>query len=117
MSRSDGHADAAGPAPIFAALGDETRLSLLAELSAGGSRSIAALSADRRLTRQAVTKHLHVLEQAGLVESLRVGRESRYALRPGGIGQARSYLDRVAAGWDEALGRLKLLVEEAAGEG
>ena len=95
---------APGPAPVFAALGDPTRLSLLMTLSDGGARSIAALSADRGLTRQAVTKHLHVLEHAGLVSSLRVGREP--------IQGARSYLEMVSAQWDEALGRLKALVEE-----
>ena len=103
---------APGPAPVFAALGDPTRLSLLMTLSDGGARSIAALSADRGLTRQAVTKHLHVLEHAGLVSSLRVGRESRYAYRPEPSQGARSYLEMVSAQWDEALGRLKALVEE-----
>jgi DNA-binding transcriptional ArsR family regulator len=117
MSAADERLSAVDPARIFAALGDDTRLSLLADLSAGGPRSIAALSADRKLTRQAVTKHLHVLQQAGLVASIRVGRESRYTFRPDPLGIARDYLDRVSAQWDEALGRLKLLVEAPAGEG
>lgn len=101
----------ADPAPVFAALGDRTRLSLLATLSDGGPRSIAALSSDTTLTRQAVTKHLHVLEKAGLVRSLRVGRESRFAYRPEPIAAARSYLEGVSAQWDDALGRLQALVE------
>jgi len=99
------------PAPIFAALGDRTRLSLLMKLSDGRTRSIAMLSADTRLTRQAVTKHLHVLEEAGLVSSSRVGRESRFAYRPEPIADARSYLDTVSAQWDDALSRLRALVE------
>ena len=111
MSAADGGAGAAS-ARVFAALGDETRLSLLAVLSAGETRSIASLSADRALTRQAVTKHLHVLEEAGLVACVRVGRESRYTFRPDPLGVARSYLDQVSMQWDEALGRLKKLVEE-----
>ena len=99
------------PAPVFAALGDRTRLSLLMKLSDGQSRSIAKLSADTELTRQAITKHLHVLEQAGLVSSLRIGRESRFAYRPDPIADARSYLDTVSAQWDDALSRLRALVE------
>ncbi|MBB4183528.1 ArsR/SmtB family transcription factor [Sinorhizobium terangae] len=100
-----------GPVEVFAALGDPTRLSLLTKLSDGATRSIAMLSADTKLTRQAVTKHLHVLERAGLVQSIRVGRESQFGYRPGPIAEARSYLDRVSAQWDEALARLKALVE------
>ncbi|MHB8528285.1 MAG: ArsR/SmtB family transcription factor [Caulobacteraceae bacterium] len=101
-----------GPAPVFAALGDRTRLSLLSKLSDGQGRSIARLSADTRLTRQAITKHLRVLEGAGLVNSRRVGRESRFAYRPAPILQARSYLEAVSAQWDEALARLRALVED-----
>lgn len=100
------------PAPVFAALGDATRLSLLMTLSDGRTRSITMLSADTRLTRQAVTKHLRVLEQAGLVTSARAGRESRFAYRGAPLGAARTYLDRISAQWDEALLRLKVLVEE-----
>ena len=99
------------PTPVFAALGDRTRLSLLMTLSDGERRSIARLSADSRMSRQAVAKHLHVLEEAGLVESVRVGRESRFAYRPGPLAHARSYLDDVARQWDESLGRLRDLVE------
>lgn len=99
------------PAPIFAALGDPTRLALLAKLSSGETQSITKLAADTRLTRQAITKHLRVLEKAGLVRSLKVGRESQFILRPGRIEAARSYLDQVAAQWADALSRLRAFVE------
>jgi len=112
MSNPSLQAAAPDPAPVFAALGDRTRLSLLARLSDGRTRSIAALSADTRLTRQAVTKHLHVLESAGLVSSLKVGRESRFAYRPEPVADARAYLDAVSAQWDQVLSRLRALVED-----
>jgi DNA-binding transcriptional ArsR family regulator len=111
MSNASPQAGAPGPAPVFAALGDPTRLSLLMKLSDGRTQSIARLSADTRLTRQAVTKHLHVLEKAGLVRSVRDGRESRFAYRPEQITDVRAYLERVSTQWDEALARLKALVE------
>lgn len=111
MSSPDTQAAASNPAPVFAALGDRTRLSLLVKLSDGQTRSIAKLSADTTLTRQAVTKHLHVLQHAGLVSSTRVGRESQFALRPEPIVEARSYLDAVSAQWDGALSRLRAFVE------
>lgn len=103
---------AAEQAIVFAALGDPTRLSLLGTLSDGRSHSIVALSADAKMTRQAVTKHLRVLEKAGLVRSVREGRESRFATRPETVTLARDYLDQVSAGWDEAFARLKAHVEE-----
>jgi DNA-binding transcriptional ArsR family regulator len=103
--------EAGNPAPIFAALGDPTRLRLVTKLSDGHGRSISALSADAQMTRQAVTKHLRVLESAGLVNSTRIGRESRYACRPEAIAQAKSYLDMVSAQWDDALSRLRAHVE------
>jgi len=96
---------------VFAALGDPTRLVLLAQLSDGAPRSISALSAGSDLTRQAVTKHLRVLEKAGLVASVRVGRESRFEFRPEPVADARSYLDTVSAQWDTALARLRAFVE------
>lgn len=103
---------AADPAPIFAALGDRTRLSLLMKLSDGRAWSIARLSADASLTRQAITKHLRVLEGAGLVEGRRIGRESRFALKREALAEARSYLDQVSRHWDDALSRLRVFVEE-----
>jgi DNA-binding transcriptional ArsR family regulator len=99
------------PAVVFAALGDRTRLALLTKLSDGKPRSIAGLAADTDITRQAVTKHLHVLESAGLVTSSRSGRESQFAFRPEPINQLRAYLDDVANQWDDALKRLRVFVE------
>ena len=99
------------PAPIFAALGDATRLSLLMTLSDGQTRSIARLCAGSKLTRQAITRHLRVLEAAGLVASVRVGRESRFVYRPEPVAEAKSYLDGVCAQWDDALARLRAFVE------
>lgn len=112
MSNASIDIGARSPAPVFAALGDRTRLGLLEKLSDGRPRSIAKLSADTRLTRQAVTKHLHVLESAGLVSSIRIGRESRFAYRPEPVAEARSYLESVSAQWDEALARLRAFVED-----
>jgi DNA-binding transcriptional ArsR family regulator len=98
-------------APVFAALGDETRLSLLATLSNRAPSSIAQLTAGFDLTRQAVTKHLRVLENAGLVRSVRSGRESLFELDPKPINEAKEYLDSVSAQWEHALSRLKAFVE------
>jgi DNA-binding transcriptional ArsR family regulator len=98
-------------APIFAALGDPTRLSLVAKLCAGPPCSIAKLTEDTRLTRQAVTKHLRVLQQARLVRSARAGRESRFELNPGPIIASKHYLDLVSKQWDDALERLRNFVE------
>lgn len=101
-----------GPASIFAALGDETRLRLIALLCAGGMLSITQLTSSTKVTRQAVTKHLQVLAQAGLVRDQRVGRERRWELVPDRIEEARRALDVITRKWDEALGRLRLAVEE-----
>src|SRR4051794_9041879 len=98
-------------ASVFAALGDETRLSVLARLAKGEPESISRLTEGTRLTRQAVTKHLRVLEGAGVVRSVRVGRESRFTLEPKPIDEARAYLNLVSQQWDDALGRLKTFVE------
>lgn len=99
-------------ASVFAALGDGTRLGLLAKLVDGEPLSIARLTEGTRLTRQAVTKHLRVLEEAGVVVSTKSGRESRFALDPRPIVSAQEYLDHVARQWDTALARLKALVEK-----
>jgi DNA-binding transcriptional ArsR family regulator len=98
-------------APIFAALGDETRLRIVARLSAGGPMSIARLTRDASVTRQAVTKHLHVLAHAGLARSSRLGRESVWELQPEPLEAARNCLDGISAQWDAALDRLKMFVE------
>jgi DNA-binding transcriptional ArsR family regulator len=90
-------------APIFAALGDETRLRLVARLSAGGPQSIVRLTAGSEITRQAVTKHLLVLAEAGLVRGTRKGRESRWALEPERLEVARRYLDLISEQWTERL--------------
>ena len=97
---------------VFAALGDATRLALVTRLSDGRPRSISRLSRGMRLTRQGVTKHLRVLEQAGIVENRRVGRESRFVYTPEKIEDARSYLDQITRQWEEALRRLKAFVEK-----
>jgi DNA-binding transcriptional ArsR family regulator len=98
-------------APIFAALGDETRLALVARLSSGERHSIADLTEGTKLTRQAITKHLRVLESARIVHSLRAGRESLFELDPAPIRAARDYAEIVSANWDAALARLKKFVE------
>ena len=99
-------------ASVFAALGDETRLGLLAKLTNGEPLSIVRLAEGTKLTRQAVTKHLRVLEEVGVVFSVKAGRESRFALDPKPIVSAQAYLQHVSRQWDTALGRLKALVEE-----
>ncbi len=99
-------------APVFAALGDKTRLTLVSKLSGGEPRSISELTRGTRLTRQAITKHLHVLEKAGLVHGTHAGREKRFELDPEPIVALKEYLDSVSRHWDQALARLKALVEE-----
>jgi DNA-binding transcriptional ArsR family regulator len=97
---------------IFAALGDETRLLVLTRLCDGQPQSISRLTAGTNLSRQAVTKHLHVLENAGVVRHVRSGRESLFALELQPIEQVRDYLDQVSRQWDDALARLKAHVED-----
>ncbi len=104
--------DLRGSAPLFAALGDETRLRLVTRLCDGGALSIARLTEVAGITRQATTKHLRVLGGAGLVRSKRRGRESLWELQPKRVLDARRYLEAISRQWDEALGRLKRLVEE-----
>jgi DNA-binding transcriptional ArsR family regulator len=97
---------------VFAALGDDTRLMLITKLGNGQSYSISRLTRGTRLSRQAVTKHLRVLESAGIVHSVRAGRESLFELDPQPIEDIKEYLERVSAHWDRALARLKAFVEE-----
>jgi DNA-binding transcriptional ArsR family regulator len=97
---------------IFAALGDTTRLALIARLYRGRPRSISQLTRGFRLTRQAVTKHLRVLESAGLVRSVHSGRENLFEFDPEPIVSLRDYLGFVSQQWDQALSRLKSFVEE-----
>jgi DNA-binding transcriptional ArsR family regulator len=98
-------------APVFAALGDETRLRLVALLSTGGPTSITQLTAGCDVTRQAITKHLHVLSDAGLVKGTRDGRASVWELDPRRLEAARRSLALISKQWDDALGRLKTFVE------
>lgn len=105
------HRPCGNPAAVFAALGDDTRLWLVNQLCDGQPRSIASLSSGTPLTRQAVTKHLRVLQDAGLVASERCGREVHFALEREAVEQARAYLDQVSAQWDHALGRLERFLD------
>ena len=98
-------------APIFAALGDETRLRIVAKLSDHGPLSIVRLTEGEAMTRQAITKHLSVLADAGLVRDVRRGRERLWELEPSPLEVARRYLDLVSERWDAALGRLAAMVE------
>lgn len=100
-------------APLFAALGDATRLSLVERLASGAPRSISSLTAGTGVTRQAVTKHLHVLGGAGLVRSLRQGRECLWEIDPRALENARRSLESISARWDQALTRLASAVEVA----
>ena len=100
------------PAPVFAALGSATRLELVSRLSDGKEHSITALTEGLDLTRQATTKHLQVLQHAGVVDCRRVGREKRFTIRPGSIHQAKAYLMRVSDQWDSAIARLRATVEQ-----
>lgn len=100
------------PASIFAALGDETRLRLVFRLSGGGPLSITKLTEGSKLTRQAITKHLRVMETAGLVSSTQQGRQSVWQLKQRGLEDAQHYLDLISKQWDDALGRLRDLVED-----
>lgn len=102
-------------ARVFAALGDEMRMSLVARLGRGSPLSIARLTEGQGVTRQAITKHLRILRGAGLVRSVRHGRENRFALEPVALDAARQALDRISRQWDVALARLKATLEGAEG--
>jgi DNA-binding transcriptional ArsR family regulator len=99
-------------ADVFFALGDGTRLSLVRKLSAGGALSATALSDGAQVTRQAIVKHLQLLESAGLVTHEKSGREVLYALETDRLEGARAYLDEVSASWDRAIERLRKMVED-----
>jgi len=99
-------------APVFAALGDTTRLGLLGRLSADGPLSISHLSEGTGVTRQAITRHLDALEKVGLVQDARRGRERIFSLDAKRLEVARQYLDHVAAQWNAAAARLKAFVED-----
>jgi DNA-binding transcriptional ArsR family regulator len=99
-------------AAVFAALGDETRLALISRLARRVPQSISRLTTGSNLSRQAMTKHLRVLERAGLVRSARAGRESLFVLETKAIEGIRRHLEKVSRQWDNALARLKSFVEE-----
>ena len=97
---------------VFFALGDDTRLSVVQKLSAGTALSATSLSDGAQITRQAIVKHLQVLEGAGLVSYEKRGREVLYTLEGRRLDEARAFLEGVSAGWDRAIARLRELVEE-----
>jgi DNA-binding transcriptional ArsR family regulator len=98
-------------APIFAALGDEMRMRLVIALCIGGAMSITQLTAGTHISRQAITKHLDVLGAAGLVRDAKVGRERLWEFDPAQLDEARAALDVIAQQWDQALAKLKAVVE------
>src|SRR5690606_40531429 len=98
-------------ASIFAARGDETRLRIVSRLCRSGPQSIVRLTEGSRVTRQAVTKHLRALADAGLVHGERVGRETVWQLEPRRLEEVRGYLDGISKQWDDAIRRLKAHVE------
>lgn len=102
-------------APLFAALGDETRLQLVARLCSTGPQSIVRLTDGTKVSRQAVTKHLHALAAAGVVRSVRDGRERIWQLQTRRLSDARSYLDQISSQWDDAIERLRAFVEHDEG--
>jgi DNA-binding transcriptional ArsR family regulator len=101
------------PAPVFAALGDEVRLRLLARLAGGEPMSISRLTAGSGITRQGVSKHLRVLAGAGLVRGTRRGKESLWQVERRRLEEARRSLELISRQWDQSLGRLKLFVEKS----
>ena len=98
-------------ARVFAALGEPTRLKLVAVLCAGGAFSIAQLTANTNISRQAVTKHLHVLADAGVARGKKAGRERLWQLDPVRIEEAKRTLEVIGRQWEVALGKLKSFVE------
>jgi DNA-binding transcriptional ArsR family regulator len=105
------HSSVRAKAAVFAALGDETRLSLLAKLCDGHRYSIAQLTEGTKLTRQAVTKHLRVLERVRMVHASRDGRQSLFTFDPQPVIEMKEFLELVSQQWDVALARLKTFVE------
>lgn len=99
-------------AHLFAALGDESRLRLVSRLCDGGPMSITRLTEGSDVTRQAITKHLRVMEGSGLVRSTRHGRERVWELDQRRLEYARRYLDTISKDWDDALARLRAFVED-----
>jgi DNA-binding transcriptional ArsR family regulator len=98
-------------AAVFAALGDDTRLALVARLSAEGPQSIVRLTDASQVSRQAVTKHLEALADAGVVRSTKEGRERIWELETRRLSEAQRYLDDISSQWDRAIDRLRAFVE------
>jgi len=111
MSESMSKRTESGVVEIFSALGDETRLALLVKLRTG-ILSATTLSEGAAVTRQAILKHLNVLENAGLVSHEKRGREVLYSLEPQPLQDASAFLEKISAGWDRAIARLRVMVEE-----
>jgi DNA-binding transcriptional ArsR family regulator len=109
--RSAAAAEIASSAQLFTALGDTTRLRLVSRLCDDGPMSIARLTASTDVTRQAISKHLRVMEDAGLVRETRQGRESIWEIEPRRLAEARRHLETISSQWDDALERLKRFVE------
>jgi DNA-binding transcriptional ArsR family regulator len=99
-------------APVFAALGDPMRLAIVAQLCAGGPLPTIQLKARTEISRQAITKHLRILEEAGLVKSDRVGRDRAWRIEPHQLARTRDYLERISAQWDARIERLRAFVED-----
>jgi DNA-binding transcriptional ArsR family regulator len=99
-------------APVFAALGDETRLAIVVKLCSGQPHSISQLTQDFTLTRQAITKHLRILESVGIVHGVRAGRESLYKFDPVPMQGMKDYLEGISTQWDQSLARLKAFIED-----
>ena len=99
-------------APVFAALGDPTRLRMVARLCTDGPQSIVRLTEGTRVTRQAITKHLEALADAGVVRSRRDGRERIWEVEPSRLADASRYLDQISSQWDRAIERLRAFVED-----
>lgn len=111
MSRSAAARAWRAQAPVFAALGDETRLRVVARLSDEGPLSIARLTEGTEISRQAMTRHLGVLSDAGLVKNERTGRENVFRLEPRRLKEAQRLLDQISHEWDDTLERLRAFVE------
>lgn len=113
MSRARRHAaNWSEAAPLFAALGDETRLRVVARLCEEGPLSIVKLAEGAPVTRQAITKHLVALEDAGLVRAKKHGREKIFELEPRRLKKAHEWLDLISSQWDDAIDRLRAYVED-----
>lgn len=111
-SRTPAAPKLADAAPVFAALGDETRLSIVSRLCTSGPQSIVRLTADAEVSRQAITKHLHALAHAGLVRSRREGRERIWEIQTKRLTEVGRYLDEISGQWDAAIARLRAFVED-----